>query len=70
MNIHIESKPVKYDFQTHADENKTIALTDISKARAQASPRARIFPIKYIISKFCLGEIHTNIFCYVLGMLS
>ncbi len=34
VNIHIEfSKPVKYDFQTH-DENKTITLTGICKARA------------------------------------
>ncbi len=58
-----KSKPVKYDFQIHADENKTITLTEICEACALDAP-VRERAIHYC--EICLGEIHTNIICYVL----
>ncbi len=52
---------MKYDFQTHADQNKTIALTF---AKAHAKDMQSPFKVHYC--DMCPGEIHTNIICYVL----
>ncbi len=72
-----ESKPVKYDFQAHANENKTIALTNICKARAwnpwnesnitQSRLSKSVQSLYKVVTLLqnMSGEIHTKITCYV-----
>ncbi len=45
---------MKYDFQTHADENKTIALfaKRVHKTRLSASARSPYIIAKYVLARF------------------
>jgi len=75
VNVHSESEPMKCDFQTHADVNKTIllTLTDRSEAHTQRCLRLHAIPILHIYTelqyfkKSVLASIHVNIICYVLS---